>query len=161
MTRPLITLLITAFLVTGCARISESRFNPFNWFGGSSEEQVIERRTTDNLVPANRRAVTVDQRALMESVTTLAVERIPGGALVRATGIAPRQGFFNADLVPIDTAGGQLTLAFRAQGPQEFTETGSARSREITSARFFTDQELAGIRAIRVEAATNARVSRR
>jgi hypothetical protein len=160
MIKPVLITVTAAMLLSGCARISESRFNPLNWFGASTEEQIVQRGS-ETLVPASRRAVTVDNRALMDSITTMAVERIPGGALVRATGIAPRQGFFNADLVPVAVSGGQMTLAFRAQGPREFTETGPVRAREITAARFFTTQELGGIRTIRVEAATNARSSRR
>ena len=159
------TLLGTALLMglTGCARIADSRLNPFNWFGSSQPAAVAsvdpsERRP---LVPEGRRTVIVDNRVLMQTVNALSVDRAPAGAIVRATATAPGQGYFNAELVSQGVSNGVLTLQFRAQEPAAFEGIGTDRSRQITAAYVIDAAELAAVRSVRVEAASNARVTRR
>jgi len=157
------TLLGTAVLLTlaGCARLADSRFNPLNWFGSSEPAAVAAPADRRPLVPEGGRTVIIDGRSLVQSVTTMSVDRTPSGAVVRATGLAAAQGFFNAELVPQGVNNGVLTLAFRAQAPASFQGVGSDRSRQITAAYVIDAGDLAAIRSIRVEAATNARVSGR
>lgn len=157
------TLLGTAVLLTlsGCARIADSRLNPLNWFGNSREVAVTPTGEVRPLVPESRRVQVVDARPLVQSVVSLSVDRAPTGAVVRATGVAATQGFFNAELVFAGISGGVLTLEFRAQAPSGFEAQGTARSRQISAAYSIDSTTLAAIRTVRVQAATNARTSGR
>jgi hypothetical protein len=157
------TLFGTAVLVTltGCARLADSPINPLNWFGNSREVAVTETGERRPLIPENRRTVVLDQRVLVQSITALRVDRTPSGAIVNATGLAPTQGFFNAELVNAGVSNGVLTLQFRAQAPSGFEPTGSPRSRRINAAYVIDAADLSGIRTVRVESATNARTSGR
>jgi len=159
------TLFGTAVLLTlsGCARVAESRLNLFNWFASSQPAAVATVDPADRrpLVPEGRRTLIIDNRPLIQSISTMSVDRAPGGALVRATGIAPAQGFFNAQLVPQGIDNGVLTLDFRAQAPTGFEGVGTDRSRQITAAYVIDAGQLAQVRSVRVQAASNARVSGR
>ena len=160
------TLLSTAVLValTGCARLSESRLNPLNWFGQSTEAPAAGETTARDLrplVPEGRTTVMVEGRSLIQSVSALSVDRAPSGAIVRATGIAPTQGYFNAQLVNAGIDNGVLLLEFRAQAPAGFQAEGSTQSRQINAAYVIDATTLAGIRSVRVQAASNARTSAR
>lgn len=150
-----------ALTLTGCARVAESRFNPMNWFGRSQEVVVVDPADRQPLIPANRQTTIVDGRSLVQSVSALRVDRTPTGAIVRATGLAPTQGFYNAELVNGGVSNGVLTLQFRAQAPADFEPQGTPRSRQINAAYAIDAADLSGIRTIRVEAASNARTSGR
>ena len=156
------TLLSTAVLLTlsGCARISDSRLNPFNWFGNSTETTAVAPADRRPLVPEGRGAI-VDSRPMVQTITALSIDRAPSGAIVRATGVAPTQGYFNAELVEVGISNGVLMLEFRAQAPTGFKAQGSARSREINAGYIIDTTTLAGIRSVRVQSATNARTSGR
>ncbi len=140
-------------VLAGCARVAESRFNPFNWFGRSQEVQTV--------APGE---IPQDPRPLVDQVTELVIERVPGGAIVRARGLPQTQGYYDGALVsetrnaPVD---GVLTYQFRVVPPAEPQRVSTPRSREIVVARFLSDQALQGVRSIRVEAASNARAARR
>ena len=157
------TFLCSAVLLTlsGCARIADSRLNPVNWFGQSQGAPVTETGEIRPLVPAGRTVNMVDARPMLQSVTALSVDRSPTGAIVRATGVAPTQGFFNAELVNAGVSSGVLTLEFRAQAPSGFEAEGSAASRQITTAYAIDAEDLSTIRRVRVQAATNARTAAR
>lgn len=154
-------LLCAALTVTGCARVSESRLNPLNWFGGSQPSTMTSAGELKPLVPENRATKVTDTRGAIDQVTTLVVERTPEGALIRATGIANTQGQFNAQLVPVSNEGGTLTLAFRIEATTGFAGVNSAFSRQVTVARFMSKNDLANVRTIRVQGATNARSASR
>jgi hypothetical protein len=157
------TLLGTAVLVTltGCARITDSRFNPVNWFGSSTAAPVDANGETRPLIPENRRTVVIDNRTMVQSITSLSIDRNPSGAIVRAVGIAQTQGFFNAELVSRGIANGVLDLEFRAQAPTALEVPGTTRSRQISAAYVIDSGDLAAVRSVRVTAATNARTSGR
>ncbi len=103
----------------------------------------------------------------VDQVTALSIERTPGGAIVRATGLPLRQQAFDARLVnegdendELQTVDGVLT--FRLSAVQSRTAPqGPERTRRIHVARFVSDQTLAQTRVIRVVGARNERVSRR
>lgn len=106
----------------------------------------------------------VDGRQLIAQVTSLRVESSHGGAIIRATGLADRQGYWNAGLVlaPADSgATSEMRLEFRVHPPATPAPGGPERSREITAAVFATNQELNGIRSITVVGAQNAQTTRR
>ena len=153
-------LLCAALTVTGCARVSQSKLNPLNWFGASQSAPLTSTGERRPLVP-DTRTVRTDTRGAIQEVSALAVEKTPDGAIIRATGIASTQGQFNAQLVPVSNEAGTLTFAFRIEAPAGFSGTNSAYSRQVTVARFMTTSELAGVRTIRVQGATNVRSASR
>lgn len=147
-------LLIGTVALASCGRVAESRLNPFNWFGGSTEQVAT-------LAPAEGYAdLPVDGRQAVAQVTALDVTRRPGGALVVARGLPPTQGWWNAELValndgvPVD---GVLTLAFRVSAPPDAPRVSTPQSRELTAGTFLSDQALDGVRRIVVKGAGNSR----
>ena len=150
--RTITVFLVCAVVLSGCARVSESRFNPFNWFGGGNEEERVAVAED-----------TADPRPLVAEVTSLAVERTPTGAIIRATGLPPRQGWHTGELVP-DTdgpVGGVLSYRFRAVPPFEPTRVSTERSRELSVAVAISQITLSETRVIQVIGARNVRTTRR
>ena len=152
--RQVLTLGIAAFALAGCG-FGQSRLNPLNWFGGDEESETV----ADVAIPDD-----ADRRPLMPVISSLTLERTPGGVIVRATGLPPVQGWHDAALVS-DTRGrpegGVLTFAFRARPPLTPTRVSTEQSREVVVARFVSDITLAGTREIRVVGAVNTRSVRR
>ncbi len=148
--RPLlIAVLCTA--LAGCGGLRESRLNPFNWFKKSQPTELVE-------VPV----ASADGRQLIDAVLTLSVEPIPGGAIVRATGQTPTQGWWSAELVPLPlNENGVLVYEFRLKPPETVTNVNTPRSREVDVAIYISDFKLEPVREIVVQGATNARVARR
>ena len=100
-----------------------------------------------------------------DQVTDLRIERIPGGAIIRATGLAARQGIYEVRLTPATEdetpVDGVLTYRLEGMRPGYATPVGTKPTREVVAARKVTDQTLQGVRSIRVEGVSNAQVSRR
>lgn len=150
MFRPLAVLSLTLILA-GCGGFRESKLNPFNWFGRSKE--------TAPVVVADPAA---DSRALVETVLSMQVEQVPGGAIIRATGLTPTQGWWQADLVaqPVDEDG-RLVLDFRISPPKDRTAVNTPQSREVVVALYLSDIKLEPVREIIVQGQSNARAARR
>jgi hypothetical protein len=149
--RPVLTLTLCAALA-GCGDSGSSNLNPFNWFGGGSEAEIT---VTPEGVP-------IDPRPLIDQVTNVVVERVPGGVIVRATGVPPTLGYWSADLVPADPdlrpdENGVVTLDFRALPPVTPQPAGSPSARQIVTGVFLSEQTLRGVRSIAVLAERNTR----
>ncbi len=147
----LILAVILAISVTGCGRVAESRFNPINWFGTSRAAQASATQARPS-VP------------LVSQIVSLRAEKVPGGAIIRATGLPTRQGYFDGQLVA-ENGGvpvkGVLSYQFTISPPIEATLSGPQRSREVVVGLFVSDQSLEGVKQIRVSGATNALIVRR
>jgi hypothetical protein len=166
-------ILVTTLVLTGCATVRDSRVNPFNWFGSARSEPIARTAASTNpLIPqssglfagARKRQATYAGQPF-DQVTDLTIERVPGGAIVRATGLAARQGIYqvqltpaNEDELPVD---GILTYRLEGVEPAKNTNVGAKPTREVTAGRKLTDQMLAGVRTIRVEGLRNALTARR
>ncbi|WP_434620367.1 hypothetical protein [Tabrizicola sp. M-4] len=139
-------------VVASCGRIRESRLNPFNWFGRARRREAV---------PAAPEAPQ-DPRLLVAEVVSLSVDPYSTGAIVRAKGIPPSQGWWEAELVPrpIDE-NGVLVYDFRVFPPLIETPAGTPRSREITVAASLSTVALDPVTEIVVQGATNALSSRR
>lgn len=171
--RKTLPLLLAATLVlTACAGIRDSRVNPFNWFGQSRSERIEPAANTNPLIPRGgglfARARAQDNVYLgrpFEQVTDLTIERVPGGAIIRATGLAARQGIYAVQLTPEneeeEAVNGTLTYRLEGIRPSRPTPVGTVPTREVIAARRVTDQQLQGVRRIRVEGQLNAQVARR
>ena len=150
MKRTVLAALGVVLLVAGCGTIRESRLNPFNWFGRAEPRETV---TT---------AAPQDERLLVAQVLSLSVDPYSTGAIIRAKGIPPTQGWWEAELVarPLDE-NGVLILDFRVFPPITNTPQGTPRSREITVATSLSNVKLDQVREIVVQGATNALSSRR
>ncbi len=124
-------------------------------------------RNTNGLValhPAEGYAKAEDPRELVEKLVALRVERTASGVIVHASGMPARQGYWEAELVPSDEkdhADGVAHYDFRVFSSAPGTRTGTPHSRKIHVAAFLSNAELAKVRRIRVQAATNSMVARR
>jgi hypothetical protein len=147
--RPLALLLCLS--LAACGGMRDSRLNPFNWFGRSAEVEQVAMPEAPK-----------DPRGLVQQVISLNVEEVPGGAIVRATGLPPTQGYWEAELValPVDETG-RLVLEFRVFPPIETMRAGTQPSREVVVALYLSNYKLEAIREIVVQGSANARSARR
>lgn len=137
--------------LAGCGGIGRSKLNPFNWFRKSQPRETI-------VLPK----ASEDGRPLVDTVLTMNVEPIPGGAVVRARGVTPTQGWWKAELVPQDLDdNGVLVYEFRLLPPLGKADVNTQQSREIDVAIYISDVKLENVREIVVQGATNARSARR
>jgi hypothetical protein len=148
MLRPLPLALVAVLALSGCASLTESSFNPLNWFGSAAAPVAP---AGEPLVPAGGVVAVVDRRAPV-TVTRVEVARTASGAMVRADGVAPAPGYFNAQLARVGIDGTILVLRFVAEAPA--TPVGGAR--EITAATQVSAATLAGLTGVRVEGAGGA-----
>ena len=172
MRKTILALLASTLLVSACGTVRDSRINPLNWFGPARSAPSAPEESNNPLIPQRsglfaRRAVEVDtyEGRPFEQITDLTIEPVPGGAILRATGLAARQGIYAVQLTPatIDETPVDGVLTYRLEGvrPDKPTPQGSRPTREVIAGRRLTDQMLAGVREIRVEGQMNALVSRR
>jgi len=174
MLRKLGVLVVISVALTGCARVSESKLNPLNWFDRAPEATAGETVQRKPLVPAQAEVTIVDARVLIETLTSASLEPSGNGAILRATGIAARQGyfnaelvlvdittasqgFFNAELVLVDITNGVLTYEFRVERPTGYEAIGSAASRQITVATVIDAAALRGVRGVVVRGSNGSK----
>ncbi|TRD18996.1 hypothetical protein [Palleronia caenipelagi] len=113
-------------------------------------------------IGGNETSEPVESATLIAEIQTLAVSQTPSGAVIRATGLADRQGYHSGALVPLpDGDPSTLSYVFEIGEPVEATRVSTPRSREVTVATVVSNQNLIGVREIRVSAARNAQAVRR
>jgi hypothetical protein len=149
MNTPLVAALCATMALGACSTIGKSRLNPFNWFGQSQETIVLAPEK-----PA-------DKRLLVSQVTEMKLEKMPGGVIVRATGLPPTQGYWQAELVARPVEDGTLIYDFRIFPPITPQVASTTQSREVTVGAYLSNVKLDTIRQITVQGANNARTSRR
>ena len=147
----LIFAIVALSMLTACGGFRDSRLNPKNWFGRSQPAE----QTSVAAEPA-------DKRPLVDQVLSMQVESFPGGAIVRASGLPPTQGYWDAELValPLDDTG-KLVLEFHVFPPINGAAVVNQQSREITVAYSLSTIKLEGVSQIIVQGANNARASKR
>jgi hypothetical protein len=149
MRKALLTALALSLTLSACARVADSRLNPFNWFG-RDRSQTIEVDET---------LVTADGRQLVAEISELAVDPTPNGAIIRAVGLPPTQAFWDADLVRIETNDPSVVIyEFRVLPPVEPRAQSTQQSREIIAAAALSNRQLDGVRTIVVRGRSNERV---
>ncbi|MEM5474792.1 hypothetical protein [Pacificibacter sp. AS14] len=166
MRRQVIISVLALSLLGGCARIGASNFNPLNWFGPSEEVAVTEtgQRLTvlPTLAPKRGYADFQDTRTLVTTLSDVTIVKSASGAIVTAVGLVPSLGYYDAELVRIETDNPtEMVLDFRLRAPKTATAIGTPAQRRITVARSISAPNLAGIRTITVRGASGARVIRR
>lgn len=167
MRKQVLALLLMTMTVTACGTVRDSRFNPFNWFGGSTSTPV---QTADGevnpLIPRRNPILTRREQRYagtpVENVTELNIRRVQGGAIIEVTGVMRSAGSFDVRLTKEESdRPDTLVYTMRALQPRSTAGVGTAYSRTVTAATRLTDQDLAGIRIIQVKARQNVRSSRR
>lgn len=137
---------------------SGGSFNPFNWFRPAQADQETLAYNPE----ADR--VEAEYRGLVDQILSLQIDQTPGGAIIRAVGLPPTQGWHGAELVarneelPVD---GVLTYDFRIEEPYGFERIVNQTSREVVVAHHISDVALTGVTAIRIVGVQNALISRR
>ncbi len=143
MKRALILVTVVGLTLAGCGK---SNLNPLHWFSKARKGTQVQAYTPP-----------VDPRGLIDQVVSLQIEPIRTGVLVRATGVPPTQGFWDAALVALPNDGsGKLVFEFRIFPPTVAASAGSQPSREITAVASVTKFNLDGITSIEVKGGQNA-----
>ena len=174
MQKTLSVLMIASLTLSACSGWRDSRVNPSNWFGRSTPAAPVETPADDAnaLVPDQgsgrgffARPEAEDISVLVTTIDELRIDRKPSGAIVLASGTAFRQGAYDAQLRPVQSEenrkNGVLELEFRVNYPPYATPQGPERTREVTDAIDISQDDLDGIRLIRVRGQQNALESRR
>ncbi|WP_375256927.1 hypothetical protein [Citreimonas sp.] len=169
MVRTVAGAVVAAMVLGGCAGLRESRVNPFNWFGRAEPVAVATDATeaANPLIPRRRASIfRCDEPVVYAGqpvmrIEDLAVERRPGGAIVRATGVAERLGPWAVRLVPVADLPEAGVLSFELRARLQPAPVGTELARTLTAAVDLSDQQLAGVTQIRVVGATNALAVRR
>jgi len=174
MRKPLMLLLITSLFLTACGW-RDAGLNPRNWFGRAQTVAVEPATQTNALIPKRSalrgKKQQVDTSVAIATITELRIEQTPTGAIILATGLAARQGGFDAEL-RLDESDGDnngdpdgatdvLSYTFRITYPGPLTATGSTNTRTISVAQSLSKFDLRAIRLIRVQGAQNAIETRR
>ena len=105
-----------------------------------------------------------DFREAIAQVTSLRIEQTPSGVIVHAEGLPPRQGFWDAELVPENDGApedGVVTYMFRITPSRAGTRASTPHSRRVHVAAFLSNIALTGVSQIRVQGAGNSMVARR
>lgn len=155
MTPRLVAAFAVLILLGACGASERRWYNPLSWFGGSQEVAATD-------LAAQAVGTAADPRPLVAQVLSLSVDAFPGGAIVRATGLPPTQGFWAGELIRIDGEDPSVvTFRFVAVPPPEPSRVSTQQSREIVVGTSLSRIELEGVREIVVQGATNARATRR
>lgn len=166
MRRQVIISVLALSLLGGCARVGASKLNPRNWLGPSEEVALTETgqrvRILPTLAPNVGYADFQDTRTLVTSLSDVTIVKSASGGIVTAVGVVPSLGYYDAELVRIETDNPtELVLDFRLRAPQAATAIGTPAQRRITVARSISAPDLENIRTITVRSASGARVVRR
>jgi len=165
----LTTALVSALALPGCGGSSGgSAYNPLNWFGKSRNETVAPE-AKNALIPQKsgfRRERAALEGVAVAQILALSIEPAAGGAILRVTGLAPTLGAYDVRLVPefdleIDGPLQTLQYSLKTEYSTRSRPAAPQRSRELTAAVFLSDEDLEGVREIRVSGAENARSIRR
>ena len=139
---------LAAFLGISACSLSGSS-SPFGWFGGDEPQAASDT------------AALIEDGALIRVAGIEEAEVAPTrqGVIIRATGIAPTTGYYNARLVPASAEppeGSVLNLVFVADPPEVPQPAGPPTSRRLIAALFLHKSDLPQVRRIRIQSTGNA-----
>ena len=157
MRTPVVLLLTATLALSAC----QSRWNPANWWdtdGAAAAADVnplIPEQTEDGRSFFTTQEEQVYRGLPIDKVTSVEVHRVTEGRLIMAIGVSSVHGTSDVRLILPETGaldGGVLTLELLGRPPIEPVVGGSDQTREVTTAVVLTDQEMAGVRTVRVKA---------
>lgn len=153
MARRLLASVLALSTLTSCGTLSDSWINPFNWFG--QPDRPVEA-TPPTVVHVT------DRRPLVDQVVSARLEKTPGGAILHAVGLPPYQGYWGTALMEDATRSTptRRVFLFRIIPPQTPVRVSTPQSREVSAARFLSDQALAGVREVQVLGTRSSRAVR-
>ncbi|WP_282096529.1 hypothetical protein [Epibacterium ulvae] len=168
----LAVLLTGTLIVAGCGSLRESRLNPGNWFGNSTETPVASTKPKEEinpLLPVQKRDEGIfakrpeeDRSTLINTISALRVEPTSTGAIVSVEGLSNRQGAYDIELRPVkDAPADVLEFELRADHPTTDAQASTSQNPPIRAALSLSTQDLNGIKLIRVVGAENVRETRR
>ncbi|MEP5758514.1 MAG: hypothetical protein ABJ327_04200 [Litoreibacter sp.] len=153
MSKSLLAALGLVVVVSACGTVRESRLNPFNWFGKDRNEAVAVDAAPQTIV---------DGRTLVDQIVSLDIDRLPGGAIVRTVALPATQGFWDAQLIEVESEDPTaLVYQFRVTPPLNRRAQSTQRSREIIAGAEISSARLESIRTITVIGRQNQRTIRR
>ena len=147
--RLLPVLLCGVLALSACGRVADSRINPMNWFGGEAEQE--------NETPVDQEREALRDDKLILEVLQLEAAPHPGGIIVTAKGLAPTQGYFDAELVEFGREESRLVYEFRATPPLVPQPEGARVTRELVTGVFISRQTLGTARRVTVVGQNNRR----
>lgn len=163
-------ILIASLGLAGCGYVRDSRLNPFNWFGNAESRPVsrseAEAERTNPLIPRRSALAApeeVDMRTRIPTLESLVIERMPGGAILRVTGISALLGAHDVELRPVsedEPVDGVAHYELVAYQPAA-AAPGPVRTRRVTAALRMSEKVLAETRQVEVYGAENVLTSRR
>ncbi len=171
-----ISFLVATMTLTSCGGIRDSRVNPLNWFGSAQSGPVqqtapeeinplIPDTASRGLFDSLREQADIYVGTPVDQIKSLVVEAIPGGAIIRVTGVTDVLGVYDVRLTKTneDDVAEDGVLTYQLQGirPARATRGGTERTRTVVAARRLSASQLAGTRVIRVEGLRNAQTTAR
>jgi hypothetical protein len=151
MQKSLIAALAVVLALGACGSVRDSRLNPMNWFS---------RNSTETLAPSGGWATEVDRRALVPVVSEMELIQTTGGALLRASGVTQTQGWWDAELRPVNDerpVNGALIYEFVLAAPRTPTAVSTEVSRTVTAGVKIPTARLVGVQRVIVRGAGNQR----
>jgi hypothetical protein len=148
-------------MLASCGGGSSNPFGSFASFG-SGPSIGSSPATADPLDAAFAREAPpdYDPTILVPQVNAARPEPALRGLIIRATAIAPEQGYYLPQLKPVNDGepdeNGIVTLEFRAWPPAEPNTRGPERSRTLEAAAFFPDADLRRIEGFVILAEGNS-----
>lgn len=165
MTARFLCVLIATLMLSSCGGWRDSAANPRNWFNGDRAVEVP--KDANPLLPPQSSSILGDAdedlSVMISVVQSMVVEQTPSGAIVRAQGLADRQGAYQVELRRDEDAepDGVMAFEFRVVYPPKSTRVGPEATRQVRAAASVSRQDLQSISVIRVIGAENARETRR
>ncbi len=161
MKKTLSVLLVTALALSACGNSRKSKSATTAPTTDAATALVPQRSGKGLLSRPDRPDLSVPIAVISE----LRVDPTSTGAIIYVEGIASRQGAFNAELRPViseeNTKNGILAYTFRVVYPEGPTPQGPERSRTIVEAVDISNQDLQGVRLVRVIGQQNTLDTRR
>lgn len=134
--------------------------NVANWFGPKSDIEYVTLEPEEGWAATEKQ----DYRGPVAQVTSLRLERASGGYIIRATGVPPTLGYWDAELVPENDENpvdGVMTYTFRVSPPPWREAQSTVPARTITVGHYVSDIALGGAGRITVVGASNSLTARR
>lgn len=151
-------ILIALSLILSLSACSDGMsLNPKTWFGGGGPEKVA-------LTPEGGYRDSQDFRIPVQQVTALRIEKTTAGVIVYATGVPPRVGYWDAELIAEnngDPVNGVISYVFRIAEPRWNQPSGAPYARTVHVAQFISNAKLRDVSSVRVTGETNSMTARR
>ena len=153
-------ILVVFGLVIGVAACDNGiNLNPLTWFAGASSDEGLVALEPEGGWPED-----LDRRLVVDQVTALRIEKTTAGAIVHATGLPPRLGYWDAELVPDNNGkpvNGVVSYVFKVATPRWATSTSTPYAREIEAGAFIPNVTLRDVSTVRVVGERNSLTARR